>query len=237
MTANAKLSVVESGAETAPLSPSRENLTRAFARRADAQAAFEEIMRQHGRIEALIDGRKAALDAEIAELEQRHEEIYKAWALQQGGSEPQLPHLDAIEALKKQSRQAELKETSARAALAEMNDEMVLAQQDSAAAIAAVRGAANSVLLEVAADMVEELQKSERRSAALRGYLSALSRHFQLEGMRRMPGGELSNTVVRMMPKGPFELSEPGINEAVGRWQALADRLMSNEAAEMELPA
>ena len=232
-----KLSVVEDVAESAPLSPARQDLLRARRRRADAQAAFEEITRQQRRIEALVDGKKAALDAKIAELEQQHEEIYAKWALRPDDPEPELPHLDEIERLKKQSRHAEFKERSARAALAKMNDEMVAAQQWSAEAIAAIRAAANDVLLEVAADMVEELQKSERRSAALRGYLNALSRHFQLEGHRRNPGGELSNTVVRMIPRGPFELSEQGLNEAVGRWQALAGRLMTNETAEMELPA
>jgi hypothetical protein len=234
------LSVVADNERDAEPSPSRQSLVRAQARRADAQAAFEEVMRQHRRIECLIDGKKAALDARIAELEREHEEILTAWALRQGAqqdAEPELPHLDEIDALKKQSRQAEMKERSARAALAKMNDEMVVAQQCSAEAIAAIRSAANAVLLDVAAGMAEELQRSERRSAALRGYIKALARHFELEGHRRNPGGELAGGVVQMLPRGPFELSEPGLKEAAERWRALADRLMTNVNAEMELPA
>jgi hypothetical protein len=226
-----------------PLSPARLELRKAQARRAEAQDAFEAVSKMHARVERLIDGQKAIIDTKIAELEKQYEEIYSQWALRQASQatsqdgEPELPHLDEIEALKKQSRQAEMKEKSARDALSKINEQFTLAQEYSQQAIHAVRGAANQVLLEIAGDMVEELQKNERRSAALRGYLGALSRFLILQGHRRLPGAELSNTVVQMIPRGPFLLTDAGINDAVQRWHSLADEMMRDEKATMELPA
>jgi hypothetical protein len=232
---NAALSLVADSDQNG-LSEARRFLKQAQDRRLESQAAFEEITRQHRRIEGLIGNGKPALDAKIADLERRHSEMLEQWSLKPDGPEPELVHFEELELLKKQSRLAEIKDTSARAALAKMNAELIACQEDSARAIATVRSAANDVLMATAKEMIAELEVTERRSATLRGYLEALGRHYQLEGMRKMPGGELSNIVQRMMPRGPFQMSDQGLNEAVERWQTLAGRLMVNETANMELP-
>ena len=90
------------------------------------------------------------------------------------------------------------------------------------------------MLVETAAELAAELEQTERRAALARGQLTALQRHFELEGMRRRPVRDAAAAVGRMIPPGPYELAPQSINLAVGKWDDLAGRLFNDENAELE---
>jgi hypothetical protein len=103
-------------------------------------------------------------------------------------------------------------------------------------AINAIRDASDGVLVELAAQFAGELHSAERRAALLRGYLTALTRHLELEGHRGRAVGEAQGAVRRSIPTGPFEMSPSAIEAAVAQWRQLADQLMSDATAELVLP-
>lgn len=218
-----------------PLSPARQALVRAQRRRAEVQATQAEVVRQHRRIEGLTDGGKPAIEAKIAELEKRHAEIFEAWALQEGGAPPEMPHSAEIAALKDKLKHAETVAAGAKAALARTNEELLACQDDCARAGEGVRDAAYGVLVEIAGALAAELAPLEERAALIRGHLLALQRHFELEGYRGRPGGNLSAVVGRMITRGPVEMAPQALNDAVGCWSVLAGRLVMDETAELEM--
>jgi hypothetical protein len=236
----AKLSVVAEVAAGVPddqtkisLSPARQELIRAQQLRTAAQAAFAEATRQHRRVEALTDGGKPAIEARIVQLERAHTEIFEKWALTEGGEPPAMPHAAEIAALKNKLPHAETVAAGAKAALARMNDELRACQEDSARAIERIRDAADGVLVEIAGELAAELETLEKRAALVRGYLLALQRHFELEGHRGRPVNNLQSVVGRMIPRGPLEMAQPGINAAVQNLSALANGLINDPSAQL----
>jgi hypothetical protein len=118
--------------------------------------------------------------------------------------------------------------------MARLQDELTGHQRATQAAIAAVREAAAGVLVDAAADLIAELEAGERRAALVRGQLVALQRHFELEGHRGSPTGVYAARIGRAMPKGPFELRQEAVNEAVTRWARLSDKLFNDVNAELQ---
>jgi len=218
----------------APLSPARQSLVSAMQRRQEAQEELQEVVKQHQRVESL-GANTPAVRARIEELEAHHAALIEQWMLTEGAPHPQLPHVAEIERLRAELAQAEVVATSAKSALARVNEQMTACQRDVAEATEGVRVAADGVLVEIAAELAAELEQTERRAALVRGQLTALRRHFELEGMRRRPVAEAAAAVARMIPRGPYELAPPSIELAVSKWSDLASQLFNNENARLEI--
>jgi len=225
-----------SGVTETPLSGARAWLSRQYLRLAEARADFEACTNQFQKVEALIAD-PAPIKARLEALEAEHAADIEAWALGGGeGSPPQLQHATTIAALKAQLAQAEMISAAAKGALTKINGDVLACQADTQAAIKSVRSAADNVLVEIARQFAGELETAERRAALLRGSLFALQRFFELEGFRGRPIGDAAAAVRRAIPTGPFELAPASINKAVNDWKTLADRLMTDETAELTLP-
>ena len=219
---------------TEELSPARRDLADAQSQKARAQAAQEEVMRQHQRIESKLNA-GPALRARIDQLQAEHTKLIEQWML--AGSDaphPVLPHAVEITELVAELAQADGLEKGAQSALAKINSELTACQATVAQAIEAIKAAADQVLVESAAAMARELEQTERRAAQLRGELIALQRHFFLEGFRRRQVGDAQMAVARLIPKGPLEMMPQSIELAVSKWSELASQLFTNENAELE---
>ena len=220
--------------EESALSPARQDLANAIARKAAAQGAQEEVMRQHQRIELKLAA-GPALRARIDSLQAEHTALIERWMLLDDGTpHPTLPHAVEIQELVAELAQADGLEKGANAALARLNEQLTARQRDVATAIEAIKAAADQVLVESAAAMARELEQTERRAAQLRGELIALQRHFFLEGFRKRQVGDAQMAVGRLMPKGPYEMAPQSIELAVSKWSELASQLFTNENAELE---
>ncbi len=220
--------------EESALSPARQDLANAIARKAAAQTVQTEIMRQHQKIEAKISAGDA-VRAKIDELQSVHTVMIKDHCLAgEDTPHPQLPHVAEIERLTAALPQADAVAAGASAALAQLNEKLTACQATVAQAIEAIKAAADQVLVESAAAMARELEQTERRAAQLRGELIALQRHFFLEGFRRRQVGDAQMAVARLIPKGPLEMMPQSIELAVSKWSELASQLFTNENAELE---
>jgi chromosome segregation ATPase len=216
------------------LSQARQALAKRREELKDARATFEEANQQFMKVERLIVD-KTPIENRIAELEKAHAALIAQWAKAGGdGTVPESPHVGEIERLKAELKRAETVNTGAKVALSQMHEALTASQQVSRDAIEAVRAAANDVLMERAAELAEELDLLEKRSALIRGHLVALQRHFQIEGYRRRTAGVYAPQVGRLIPRGPYELHGQAINAAVASWDSLADRLFDDPNAELQ---
>jgi hypothetical protein len=225
------LSVVPES-EAAPLSPARERLVQAYERRVAATAAFETATKEHRRVENLLAD-PTPIETKIAELEAENAAFIENRALSGSSAAPKLPHTTEIDRLKAELHHAEAVAKGAKAALVRKSDELQACQQDSARAIEAIKSAADMVLVEIAGEFANLLGPLEERAALLRGALKALQTHFQFEGARGRPLGNLANTVGTMIPRSHEPV--PQIDKIMGKWAALASRLFTDEHAAMEL--
>ena len=239
MSVMSKLAVVPTSDETSnetPLSQARENLAKRHKRRKEADAALQDIVAQHRRVEKLIPNKQVITDR-LQELEAEHSALIENWAMigDGDGGSPTLPHAAEIEQLKTKLHEADDVAVGTKSALGRLNEHMVACQYDCSQAINSIRAAADNVLVEYARELAEELEPLERRAALIRGHLVALQQHFILEGQRGRASGSHAGTVARMTPRGPFELSNQSINEITNKWNTFAGRLFTNENAKMEI--
>jgi hypothetical protein len=216
------------------LSPARQRLADAIARRQACNEAVEQVACQHQRIEAKIAA-GPALRAKIDALQAEHTALIEKWMLAgEDTRHPALPHAVEIAELVAELERAVSLENGAKAALARLNEQLTGHQRDAANAIEGIKSAADAVLVETAAAMAKELETVELRAGLLRGQLMALRRHFELEQMRHRPVAEPAGAVARMIPRGPYEMAPQSIEVATNKWSDLASQLFTNVTAEME---
>lgn len=227
------LAIVTTDDASAP-TPARRNLGKQQQRRSDATAALQEAVAQHQRVEKLIPNRQAITDR-IHALENEQATLIEKWAMAGEGDSPKLPHVAEIEELKKQLTEADNVAAGTRAALKRMVETITAYQHECSQAIENIRAAADDVLVEIAQELADELDPLERRVALMRAHLIALQRHFELEGMRGRPVGNLSSVIARLIPRGPFELAPQSVEQIAREWNAFAGHLFNDNTAELEL--
>jgi hypothetical protein len=227
----AVLAMVPASEEPA-LSPARQRLAQAIADRAAADADFQDVVKQHARVEALIPNKKKILDR-ITQLEQVQSAEIEQWAIDGKTAEPpQLPAVAEIGHLKSELKAAEAVEPGARAAAARLIEQITACQTFSRRAIERVQSAVASVVFEEAEGKIAELEELERRAAELHGDLLARSRYLLLEEQRGRSGA-LSATVRQMIPRR-LELAHDHVHEKVRALEDLAGRLVTNPHAQLE---
>lgn len=238
MTKQQTLSVVKAptggpSPELAALSPARQQLAKRIKDRADADAALEEAVKQHQRIEKLVPDKKAMQDR-IAELEREQGVAIEQWAVEGESAEPpRLVHAAEIEQLKKKLREAEVIEPSAKAAAARIVEQITDCHTDCRRAIERVQDAVAGVVFEEAKEKIAELDEIEQRAAELHGDLLARSRHLLLEEQLGRSVGALSTTLRQMVPRR-LELAPDVVNQKVRSLQDFAERLVTNPHAQLE---
>jgi hypothetical protein len=219
-------------ADNAPLSPARAALAQAIAARAAADEDFQDVVKQHQRVEKLIPDKTAILHR-IAQLEQMQSAAIEQWAIDGKTAEPpQLPAVAEIGHLRSELKAAEAVEPGARAAAARLIEQITACQTFSRRAIERVQDAVASVVFEEAKEKIAELEELERRAAELHGDLLARSRYLLLEEQRGRSGA-LSATVRQMIPRR-LELASDHVHEKVRALENLAGRLVTNPHAQLE---
>jgi seryl-tRNA synthetase len=227
------LSIVPSDNENA-LVRARRYLGKRQKDRADAQAALEQAVAQHRRVEKLMPNRQAITE-KIQTLEKSQAVQIEQWAIAGEGDSPKLPHVAEIEELKKQLSDADIKAAGTKAALDRMIETIRAYQEDNARCIDQIRDAADRVLVELASEIAEELDPLEHRAALLRASLIALQRYFEMEGQRGRRVGDLGSVIARMIPSGPFQVAPQSIEAIAHKWNAFSGRLFNDNKATMEI--
>jgi hypothetical protein len=202
--------------------------------RADAQAALEQAVAQHRRVEKLMPNRQAITE-KIQTLEKSQAVQIEQWAIAGEDDSPKLPHVAEIEQLKKQLSDADIAAAGTTAALNRMLETIRAYQEDNARCIDQIRDSADRVLVELASEIAKELDPLEHRAALLRASLIALQRHFEMEGQRGRPVGNFASIIASMIPDGPFQLAPQSIEHIANKWNAFSGRLFNDNKATMEI--
>lgn len=221
---------------TEELSPARQDLANAIARRAAANAAVEQAAAKHRRVEAKV-GVPDVLRQRIDQLQKVHTEILEKWTLVDDATpRPTLPHIAEIEQLQASLPQADADAAGARSALAKINSELVARQRDVSDAIELVRQRADFTIVELASALAAKLEKGELQTAAWRAQLLALMRFFELQGYARRQVGEPMAAIRNLINKsrGPYEAHPATVNQMVREWSDLATELFTDVNAELK---
>jgi hypothetical protein len=218
-----------------PVSPAREALAKARARRGEIDAEFRAAVERQQRVEQLVAA-PAPIAAEIRRLEAEHGEMIAEWAARGDGSPaPRLPHTKEIAALQAKLREAETVASAARGAIPKLADDVAACQDDAARCVESMGRHASDALLEEAHVLAAELVATELRAAAIRLSLVGLQRHFELAGMRGdRDAGPRATAAGRLIPLPPGLPSPEEMQAVVANWGAFAGRLIVDENARLE---